>query len=100
MDDRRRAVITGLGVVTPIGLDVPAFWGAALAGKSGVTTISTWDTAGQDVTIGGEIKGFDPSIWIGTVNVQVVLRPAPDAFTLCFLYHGLAFVNPRVTPPR
>ncbi len=64
MRDGRRAVITGLGVITPIGLDVQTFWAAALAGKSGVSTISEWDTTGQSVTIGGEIKGFDPSPWL------------------------------------
>jgi len=64
MGERRRAVITGLGVVTPIGLDVPTFWAAALAGKSGVATITAWDTTGHDVTIAGEVKDFDPSTWI------------------------------------
>ncbi len=64
MSDRRRAVITGLGVIAPIGLDVPTFWAGALAGKSGVSTITNWDTSGQDVTIGGEIKDFDPCVWM------------------------------------
>jgi 3-oxoacyl-[acyl-carrier-protein] synthase II len=60
MPERPRAVITGLGAVTPIGLDVPTFWAAALAGENGVSTISNWDTEGQTVTIAGEIKDFDP----------------------------------------
>jgi len=64
MGERRRVVITGLGAVTPIGPDVPTFWAAALAGKSGVTTISSWDVTGHSVTIAGEIKDFDPSTWL------------------------------------
>jgi len=64
MSERRRAVITGLGVVTPIGLDVPAFWASALAGKSGVSSIACHDLTGHSVTIAGEIKDFDPSRWI------------------------------------
>ena len=63
MSDRRRAVITGLGVISPIGLDVPSFWSAALAGTSGVSTITNWDTAGHSVSIGGEITDFDPGRW-------------------------------------
>lgn len=64
MSERRRAVITGLGVITPIGLDVPAFWASALAGKSGVSSITSHDTTGHSVTIAGEIKDFDPSRWL------------------------------------
>ena len=63
MNGNRRAVITGLGCVTPIGLDVATFWASALAGRSGVTTITGFDVTGQEVTIGGEIKDFDPGRW-------------------------------------
>ncbi len=61
MSERRRAVITGLGAITPIGLDVPTFWAAALAGKSGITKITNWDCSAHEVVIAGEIKDFDPS---------------------------------------
>jgi len=70
----RRAVITGLGAVTPIGLDVSSFWSAALAGKSGVSKITAWDTTGQDVTFGGEIKDFDPSQWMDAKEARRVDR--------------------------
>ena len=64
MGERRRAVITGLGAVTPIGLGVPTFWASALAGKNGVSNISNFDTEGHTVTIAGEIKDFDPGDWM------------------------------------
>ena len=74
MSDRRRAVITGLGAITPIGLDVSTFWAAALAGKSGVSTISNFDTEDHTVTIAGEIKNFDPGDWMDPKEAKRVDR--------------------------
>lgn len=57
---RKRVVITGLGAVTPIGNDVPAFWAAAVAGRSGAGLITAYDASGQEVRIAAEVKNFDP----------------------------------------
>jgi 3-oxoacyl-[acyl-carrier-protein] synthase II len=57
----RRVAITGVGAVTPLGLDAPATWKAALAGESGIDWISTFDTDGLPVRVAGEVKGFDPT---------------------------------------
>jgi 3-oxoacyl-[acyl-carrier-protein] synthase II len=57
----RRVAITGVGAVTPLGLDAASTWRAALAGESGVEWISTFDTDGLPVRIAGEVKDFDPS---------------------------------------
>ena len=57
----RRAVITGLGAITPIGNDAPSTWEAAVAGRSGVGFIETFDASGFPVRIAAEVKGFDPS---------------------------------------
>jgi 3-oxoacyl-[acyl-carrier-protein] synthase II len=57
----RRVAVTGIGAVTPLGLDVPSTWRAALAGESGVGWISTFDTDGLPVRVAGEVKGFDPA---------------------------------------
>ena len=56
---RRRVAITGLGLVTPVGLDVPATWSALLAGRSGIAPISLFDATGFRVRIAAEVKGFD-----------------------------------------
>ncbi len=74
MSERRRAVITGLGAITPIGLDVPTFWASALAGKSGITTISGFDIEGHSVTIAGEIKDFDPGNWMDVKDAKRIDR--------------------------
>ncbi|HEV7642147.1 MAG TPA: beta-ketoacyl-ACP synthase II [Gaiellaceae bacterium] len=56
----KRVAVTGIGAVTPLGLDAPSTWRAALAGESGVGWISTFDTDGLPVRLAGEVKGFDP----------------------------------------
>lgn len=56
----RRVVVTGLGAVTPLGLDMESTWQAALAGRSGIERIQGFDTSGFETTIGGEVRGFDP----------------------------------------
>jgi 3-oxoacyl-[acyl-carrier-protein] synthase II len=60
-DPARRAVVTGLGAVTPIGNTAKAYWENLLAGASGVGPITQFDPAGLDVRIAAEVKGFDPS---------------------------------------
>ncbi|OGX48385.1 MAG: beta-ketoacyl-[acyl-carrier-protein] synthase II [Omnitrophica WOR_2 bacterium RIFOXYA2_FULL_45_12] len=57
---KRRIVITGLGVISPVENDVENFWQALLAGKSGIGPITTFDSSAFDSQIAGEVKGFDP----------------------------------------
>jgi 3-oxoacyl-[acyl-carrier-protein] synthase II len=63
-DPGRRAVVTGLGAITPIGNDADAFWASLIAGTSGVAPISSYDASGEEVRIAAEVKGFDPATWI------------------------------------
>src|SRR5579884_3159189 len=57
----RRVVVTGLGAVTPIGNDVRSTWEAAVAGRSGIDWIRSFDPGDSPVRIAGEVKDFDPS---------------------------------------
>src|SRR5260370_42457796 len=57
---RRRVVITGMGTVNSLGSEVPEFWRALCAGKSGVSRIELFDTSDFKVHFGGEVKGFNP----------------------------------------
>ena len=59
-DLSRRAVVTGLGAITPIGNDAPTFWRNLIAGVSGVGPITRFDATGFDVRIAAEVKDFDP----------------------------------------
>ncbi len=58
---KRRVVVTGLGVLSPIGNDVKSMWANALAGKSGAGLITTFDTADFAVKISASVKDFDPT---------------------------------------
>jgi 3-oxoacyl-[acyl-carrier-protein] synthase II len=56
----RRVAITGLGAVTPLGLDAPSTWEAAVSGRSGVGFIESFDASGFPVRIAAEVRGFEP----------------------------------------
>ena len=56
---RRRVVITGLGVICPVGNDVPSFWNAVLKGENGIERHEDFVQAGLTTTIAGRVKGFD-----------------------------------------
>jgi 3-oxoacyl-[acyl-carrier-protein] synthase II len=73
---RRRVVVTGLGVVTPVGNDVPTYWQSLLAGKSGVARLTAFDPSDLEVQIGAEVKGFEP-----TQRLDVKLAKRTDRFT-------------------
>jgi len=73
---RRRVVVTGMGVVTPVGNDVPTFWQSLLAGKTGVARLTAFDIADLEVQIGAEVKGFDP-----TQRLDAKLVKRTDRFT-------------------
>jgi 3-oxoacyl-[acyl-carrier-protein] synthase II len=56
----RRVVITGLGVITPVGNDIDTFWRNLKNGVSGIERVQAFDTTKYDCQIGGEIRGFEP----------------------------------------
>ncbi|MGD1154390.1 MAG: beta-ketoacyl-ACP synthase II [Terriglobia bacterium] len=60
----RRVVVTGVGLLTAVGLDTAESWRNLLAGKSGVAPITHFDTTGFSVSIAAEVKGFDPLLFI------------------------------------
>jgi 3-oxoacyl-[acyl-carrier-protein] synthase II len=59
----RRVVVTGLGVVSPIGIDLKSFWENLVNGKSGIRPITQFNSASFDCRIAGEILGFNPSLY-------------------------------------
>ena len=72
----RRVVVTGLGAVTPVGLNVDDFWRALLAGESGIREIASFDTTGFAARIAGELKDFDPEIYLSRREVRTMDRYA------------------------
>ena len=78
---KRRVVITGLGIISPVGLEVKEAWDNILAGRSGITGISRFDASSYASQIAGEVKGFDVTQYL----------PAKEARRLdIFVHYGTA----------
>ncbi len=78
---KRRVVITGLGIVSPVGNTIPDAWASILAGKSGIDRISRFDAISFSSQIAGEVKGFDITQYI----------PTKDARRMdTFIHYGMA----------
>ena len=58
------AVITGLGIVSPIGIGREAFWASLLAGRSGVAPLARFDASSLPVRIAAEVSVFDPTQYV------------------------------------
>ncbi|MFO7588898.1 MAG: beta-ketoacyl-ACP synthase II [Gemmatimonadota bacterium] len=102
MNERTRVVVTGLGLVTPVGLDVEQTWDALLAGQSGAATITRFDPVDQPVRFACEVKGFDPERWMDRKEarradrfLQFAMATAGQAATQADL-EGIL----RATPPE
>ncbi len=63
--DNRRVVVTGVGVISPLGLDVEQTWQALIAGRSGVRTITAFDAKNSPVRIAAQVSGFDATATFG-----------------------------------
>ncbi len=81
MNGRRRVVITGLGIISPIGNDVSTAWSNALAGKSGIARITRFDASTFNAQIAGEVKDFDVTKYMTTKEARRM-----DAF----IHYGIA----------
>jgi 3-oxoacyl-[acyl-carrier-protein] synthase II len=78
---KRRVVVTGLGIVSPLGNDLATSWDAIVNGRSGIGPITHFDTTGFATTIGGMVRDFDPLQWM----------PAKDAKKMDpFIHYGVA----------
>ncbi|MDD5082008.1 MAG: beta-ketoacyl-ACP synthase II [Dehalococcoidales bacterium] len=65
-----RVVVTGIGVICPLGLDTATTWEALIAGKSGIDYITLFDASAFDTRIAGEVKGFEPTNYINRKDVR------------------------------
>lgn len=78
-----RVVITGMGIVSPIGTGIDRFWNAAVNGVNGISNIQCFDASGQHSRIAGQVAGFDPAAFLSAKQVdqtdrftQLALRAA------------------------
>ena len=67
---KRRVVITGLGILSPLGNDLASSWQGIVDGRSGIGPITNFDASGFATRISGEVKDFDPTKWIPPKDVK------------------------------
>lgn len=79
MNQHSRVVVTGIGVVTSIGIGVEPFWRNVLAGQSGIGPVESFDTGRYAVHVGGEVKSFAPAEFVRTLPVDSIARASQFA---------------------
>ncbi|MBM4163181.1 MAG: beta-ketoacyl-ACP synthase II [Lentisphaerae bacterium] len=101
MENRQRVVVTGMGVISPIGNDVPTFWNNIQHGVSGIGPLTKCDTAGLDSRVSAEVKGFDPKAYFEVKEVkrmalftQYAVAAAKEA------WRDAGFEGPAAMPDR
>jgi 3-oxoacyl-[acyl-carrier-protein] synthase II len=67
---KRRVVVTGLGIVSPLGNDLASSWDGIVNGRSGITEITHFDASAMATRIAGEVKDFDPGLWMTPKDVK------------------------------
>ena len=85
---KRRVVVTGLGLITPVGIGVSETWKNIIAGKSGITTISKFDTSNFSSRIAGEVKNFDPLQYLNAKEARRM-----DTFIQYGIAAGIEAIN-------
>jgi len=68
--ENRRVVVTGMGIVSPVGLTISEAWESLTTGKSGIDYISSFDTSNFKTKYGAEAKGFDPLMYVSPKEAQ------------------------------
>lgn len=99
MTSRPRVVVTGIGVVTSIGVGVDAFWKAILAGECGIGKVESFDTARYAVHIGGEVKNFDPRGFVERLPPNSIARASQLAIAASRLALRDAGLDPSGLDP-
>src|SRR5437660_5820339 len=98
----RRVVVTGIGVITPLGTDLPGFWENIKNGVSGIDRVTAFDVSQYDCQIAGEVKNFQPAPFFK--NPKDVRRT--DRYTQLAMAAAKLAVNDsnvdfeKIDPPR
>ena len=83
---KRRVVVTGLGIISPVGLNLKQSWDNILAGKSGASSITEFDTSDFSVKFACTVKGFDPA------EYDLSSKDLRKMYTL--IHYGIASADP------
>src|SRR2546426_2200420 len=96
----RRVVVTGLGMITPLGATVEKTWEGIVAGRSGIGPITRFDTTGLETTIAGEVRDFEPTEYMDRKEIRRADRFAQLAVAVAgqALKDASIDINPEVAP--
>lgn len=95
----RRTVITGMGVISPVGNDIPAFWDNLVNGVCGIGPIRSFDTTDLSVKVAAEVRDFDPV----ARGIDPATARKTDLFTLYAMaaaHQAMKESTPDVAPER
>jgi len=67
---KRRVVVTGMGIISPVGNDIASAWGNILKGVSGIGPVTHFDASAYATRIAGQVKGFEPTDWVSPKDVK------------------------------
>ena len=67
---KKRVVITGIGIVSPLGCTKEAFWNNLIEGKSGIAPMTTLDLSPYKCKLGGEVRDLNPEIYLGSKGLK------------------------------
>ena len=99
--ERRRVVVTGLGMITPLGSTVEKTWDGIIAGRSGIGPITRFDATGLETTIAGEVRDFDPKAYVRPrKSLKVMSREIQFGFAAAEMALGEAGFAPEVVAPE
>jgi 3-oxoacyl-[acyl-carrier-protein] synthase II len=99
MSHTSRVVVTGIGVVTSVGIGVEPFWRNVLAGQSGIGPVESFDTGRYAVHVGGEVKRFVPAEFVKTLPVDSMARASQLAIAAARLALADAGIAPGSFDP-
>src|SRR5579859_2170733 len=97
---RRRAVVTGIGVIAPTGTGIEAWWQASLAGDNGIEPISRFDTSDYAVRCAGAVPDFEPGRWLDERLLQQTDRGTQMALVATALALQDAGLDPEGWSPE
>lgn len=99
MSNNRRVYVTGIGVISPLGLDTESTWASVSEGKSGIDLITAFDTESFDTKFAAEVKGFDPEAYLDRKGARRMDRFAQFAAAAAQEACRQAQLNPREIDP-
>jgi 3-oxoacyl-[acyl-carrier-protein] synthase II len=96
---KRRVVVTGIGLITPLGIGTEQTWNALINGQSGIGPITRFDASDQASQIAAEVKGFDPEQWFEkkqVKNLDAFVQYAVAAADIAWKSSGLSITDSNV----